>query len=445
MIKNEPLHNTKELLSWIHQKNKDLYVNIQKVSLVECCPWYYDESLGEIRNKKGSFFQIIGMKASYPDGKSLEQPIIIQNEIGFLGIICCKINSVWHYLMQAKIEPGNVNIVQLSPTIQATKSNFTQQHGGTKPAFLDEFLKMNAKNVLVDQIQSEQSSRFLGKRNRNVILLSDKQLDETPFHKWMTLSQIKEFMRYENLVNMDTRTVLSCIPYVLLEDDSVDIPFKDKELFTKSAKSLNRQTIVDIYSRINDFKMFNKPLLIKKPLYELTGWKMINNAFKNIYQYPFEVIFCKISIEGREVTNWNQPLFAATGIATFGLFCCNDDGIYKFLVKIKHEIGCFDGVEIGSTVQEEAHTLETRDSVSEIFFEKLERNENVIADIILSEEGGRFYQEQNRNVIIQIDKNDIKKLPKDYVWSDYGTLNILTQVNNCLNIQLRNLLSLLEI
>ena len=36
-------------------------------------------------------------------------------------------------------------------------------------------------------------------------------------------------------------------------------------------------------------------------------------------------------------------------------------------------------------------------------------------------------------------------LPKGYVWSDYGTLNILTQINNCLNIQLRNLLSLLEL
>ena len=29
-------------------------------------------------------------------------------------------------------------------------------------------------------------------------------------------------------------------------------------------------------------------------------------------------------------------------------------------------------------------------------------------------------------------------------WSDYGTLNILTQINNCLNIQLRNLLTLME-
>ena len=69
----------------------------------------------------------------------------------------------------------------------------------------------------------------------------------------------------------------------------------------------------------------------------------------------------------------------------------------------------------------------------------------MIIDRILSEEGGRFYQEENRNVIMLADKDEIEELPQGYTWSDYGTLNILTQINNCLNIQLRNLLSLLEV
>lgn len=41
-----------------------------------------------------------------------EQPIIIQPEIGYLGIICREINGVLHFLMQAKIESGNVNCVK---------------------------------------------------------------------------------------------------------------------------------------------------------------------------------------------------------------------------------------------------------------------------------------------------------------------------------------------
>ena len=439
------LHTTQELFDWIKKRNESLYVELKKISLAECSPWFYDETLGEIRNDKRTFFQITGIKAEYPNNEIVEQPIILQNEIGFLGIICCKINDIWHYLMQAKIEPGNVNTVQLSPTIQATKSNFTQQHGGSKPAYLDYFLNMNSSDVLVDQIQSEQSSRFLGKRNRNVIIVVKDQLKETASHKWMTLAQIKEFMHYDNLVNMDTRTVLSCIPYVLLSEKESDIPFVNKELFTKSAKSLDRQTIVNIYSKINNYKMFNKPFITKVPLYSLNNWRMYGDKFRNIKGYPFEVVFCRISIEGREVTNWNQPLFAATGIATFGLLCCNDNGTYKFLIKIKPEIGCFDGIEIGPTIQNEANTKSITDKVSELFYQRLNSKTDVICDVLLSEEGGRFYQEQNRNVIIQIDKDELRELPDDYVWSDYGTLNILTQVNNCLNIQLRNLLSILEI
>ena len=44
-----------------------------------------------------------------------------------------------YFLMQAKVEPGNVNKYQISPTIQATKSNFTRAHGGKTPLFFDYF------------------------------------------------------------------------------------------------------------------------------------------------------------------------------------------------------------------------------------------------------------------------------------------------------------------
>lgn len=438
------LHSTEDIFLWLEERKRNLEVRLEKIQLNECEPWYYDECSGMIRNTKGTFFQITGLRWSKHTGETVEQPIILQEEIGFLGIICCKINGVWHYLMQAKIEPGNVNNVQVSPTIQATKSNFTQQHGGAKPAFLDYFINMSSDKVLVDQIQSEQSSRFLGKRNRNVILMEDRQLEEPPTHRWMTLPQIKELMKYDNLVNMDTRTVLSCIPYVLLGDEG-DVPFKNKLYFHKTARSLDRQTIVNLYKQINDYKMFQRGRIEKIPLFDLRDWRMDAGEFYHINGYPFKLIFCNISIEGREVTEWKQPLFAATGIATFGLICCDVDGMLKFLVKIKPEVGCFDGVEIGPTIQEEAGSVAIDDCVSRLFWDRLKKKTGVLSDVLLSEEGGRFYQEQNRNVIISINKDELPTIPEGYVWSDYGTLNILTQINNCLNIQLRNLLSILEI
>ena len=78
--------------------------------------------------------------------------------------------------------------------------------------------------------------------------------------------------------------------------------------------------------------------------------------------------------------------------------------------------------------------------------QKMKEQKHVLHDVLLSEEGGRFYHEQNRNVIIEINKEDVIANEQDgYFWVDYKTLNTLVQVNNCLNNQLRNLLSLLEV
>ena len=159
-------------------------------------------------------------------------------------------------------------------------------------------------------------------------------------------------------------------------------------------------------------------------------------------QYPFKVIYCNLAIEGREVTKWRQPLVEAIGEATFGLICSKSSGMLEILVRLKPEIGCFDVVEIGPTVQEEYGSTKERDEVTSFFFSSLERK-SILIDVVLSEEGGRFFHEQNRNVIMMVDKADVQYDSSRYVWATVGTLNAMTQINNCLNIQLRNLLTLL--
>ena len=445
------INSNKDILKWISNQNKNLQVKIDRICLEESEFWFYDKNSGSIVNKNKSFFSICGIK-QYQNGSLLvEQPIIIQNEIGLLGIICKKVNGVLHFLMQAKIEPGNINKIQLSPTIQATKSNFTQKHGGKKPLFLEYFINAKSNQTLVDQIQSEQSSRFLKKRNRNVILIIDEHINEPETHRWMTLGQIKELMRYDNIVNMDTRTVLSCIPFALMntiggELKCVENKCKDITLLHSLTGCADHNVLTEIFQTFNNYKMFSDIEIKLIDLYSLKHWHMENKAFVCNYPYPFRIIFCNISIEGREVTQWTQPLFEATGIATFGLICCVDEGIKKFLVHAKAEIGCFDGIELGPTIQQEAIHYEDNNEIINLFYNKLSQREGIIIDVLLSEEGGRFYHEQNRNIIIEVEKSELPlDLPKGYFWSDYKTLNTLTQVNNCLNIQLRNLLSLLEV
>lgn len=166
-------------------------------------------------NRNHAFFKVCGIEKTEAEQVIVRQPIIVQNEIGYLGIICKEINGVLYFLMQAKIEPGNVNKVQISPTIQATKSNFERTHGGKQPNYLEYFQNKHNYEIIVDQIQSEQCSRFLGKRNRNIIIKVEDEVEELENYRWMSLAQIKYFMKLDNLINMDTRTVLSCVPFSL--------------------------------------------------------------------------------------------------------------------------------------------------------------------------------------------------------------------------------------
>ena len=434
-----PINTTEDLLYWIRERNRDIHVDIRKTDLTHCTPWSYDSTSGTIRNAHGTFFQIAGLRVSSGDETVLAQPILLQNEIGYLGIIRRRMGGEMHYLMQAKIEPGNINKIQLSPTIQATKSNFTQKHGGAKPAYLDYFINARKYKIVVDQIQSEQSSRFLGKRNRNIIIEVDEDVEILPSHMWMTMPQIKELMRHDNLVNMDTRTVLSCLPLEEHLDEFTDAAF------LRSVLGERTSNISEIYQYINNYKMFDETERRLAPLFSLENWEMRDGEFVCKDPYSFKVVFCDIEIEGREVKHWRQPLFEAAGIAMFGLLARVSHGVREFLVRATSEVGCFDKIELGPSVQREYIHDETKNTaVDELFDEHMRTGDGVRFNTLLSEEGGRFYHEQNRNVVIEIAPDELPDPPDGYFWTDYKTLGTLVKVNNCLNIQLRNLLSVLE-
>ena len=120
------------------------------------------------------------------------------------------------------------------------------------------------------------------------------------------------------------------------------------------------------------------------------------------------------------------------------------DNKINFLVHSLSEVGCFDKIEIGPTVQYAHEHIAHKDAIQTVFFDKYRRQEGITFSGLFSEEGGRFYHEENRNILMKVDKREIGELPPGYFWADYQTLNILIQFNNCLNIQLRNLLSILK-
>lgn len=428
-------HETSFLLEWINQENAANKAVLSPYEISDDSFWFFDKENSTVRNRNNSFFSISGIKR-----EDNEQPIILQNEVGYLGIIGKRINGVLHFLMQAKIEPGNINNIQISPTIQATESNFTQKHGGRVPHYLDYFRSVNNYEIVYDGEEPEQCSRFFKKFNRNVIIIlpDSEPLEILPHFRWMTIGQIKYLANnFDNLVNMDTRTVLSCIPYDL--HDGID---------DHSSLLFNGEDYSDILlEKIHKSKHYeNRAKLVK--LSDLNMWMVNSKGIFCTHSYPFHFEFFDIKIDGREVTHWIQPLAVANGKALFALLSFKRKDEILFLIKEKPEIGCAKGVCFGPTLQLESpyDDYHPQNKYETFLFKKLQSNNSEI-DTILSEEGGRFYHEENRNIVAMYEEdiNDSELSDLGYYAANYKTIRRMIEKEHIVNIQLRNLLSLLEI
>ena len=277
--------STSEIINWLDEHKNNFNISVLPCPLKNIDSWIYDEVKGCISHKSSKFYTIEGIKVSSNCFELGEwwQPIIVQPEIGYLGIITKEFDGVLHFLLQAKIEPGNVNHVQLSPTLQATRSNYTQVHKGREPLYLDYFRNAKPEQILVDQLQSEQGGKFLRKRNRNIIIKIDEDISSQDQFTWLTLSQIKRLMQYDNLVNMDTRSVISCCTFGNHEVKVIDLidfflsysgsnPHNQKILKSALDSESSLHSIDGIIAFLTQIKSRCDLIVERVKLEELTNW-----------------------------------------------------------------------------------------------------------------------------------------------------------------------------
>ena len=360
---------TDQILSWMKSQNEEVVSNIMQIPISELRGWSYRDD--RIRHNSGKFFSIDGIhiRTNYRNTPEWDQPIINQPEIGFLGFIVKKFNGVLHFLLQAKIEPGNLNIVQLSPTLQATRSNYTRVHGGKAPTYLEYFNGEKDVLILVDQLQSEQGARFLHKRNRNIIVEvgEDEDLEVKEGYIWASLGQIKELLRYPNVVNMDSRTVISCINFGSYSEHSLRLldavkrmngihsSKPDSFLYSVLSGDNHLNELQDIIQWITSLKFKYELDVTPIGISEMQNWIYDGNTIHHESGKYFDVMGCRVEIGNREVVSWDQPMVRSAQEGLMGFIVKKINGIYHFLVQAKLESGNFDIVEMAPTEIGRAH------------------------------------------------------------------------------------------
>ena len=448
------VHSLDYAHQWIKEQNEKVKVSVNQIPFKNLNKWHFDKN--SLRHDSGKFFSIdgINVKTNYGSIHSWQQPIINQPEIGYLGIIVKEINGVLHFLMQAKIEPGNINHVQLSPTLQATKSNYTKVHKGKSPAYLECFRNAKPKDIIFDQLQSEQGARFLKKRNRNIIIKVDGNIEVKDNFIWLTLWQIKELMKYDNLVNMDTRTVISGILFEKpntkeIIDLAKEIRANLKENFSKNIfdsiflNSISYHSENEIIKFVTRLKTKYELEVKQIPIQSVENWIITDTSIHHKDQRYFEVIAVDIEIDSREVIKWSQPMVKPKQEGICAFICKKINGIIHFAVQAKLECGNFDIIEFAPTVQCLTGNYRQSQAGALPFLEYVlnAKQDQIIFDTLQSEEGGRFFREQNRNMIV-IGKEDIPiELPDNHIWMTLNQLYTFLKFNNYLNIQARSLIA----
>jgi oxidase EvaA len=450
---------SERFIQWMKEKNEAVHVEIHTIPFTEMRNWHFDDPTGNLVHDSGRFFSIEGIRVRTNWGKvpEWEQPIINQPEVGFLGIITRKVNGILLFLMQAKIEPGNLNVVQLSPTLQATRSNYSQVHGGRRPLYLEYFNGERPVTVLLDQLQSEQGARFLKKRNRNVIveIPETEALEMHDNFCWLTLGQIKSLLQHDNLINMDTRTVISGIPFGEYPPDVLDFyetlnfsagnkPRQTGLLLSMLERDRHLHNIEQVISWITRKKALYDLEVERIPLREVKKWIIDKEEIYHEDRKYFSVIGVNVEIGNREVQSWDQPLIRASQEGIIAFIIKKINGVFHFLVQAKLEAGNFDIVELAPTVQ--CLTGNYRQGYNEYDVKFLEevltaRPGQIWYDTHQSEEGGRFFQEQNRNMIIEAADDFPMEIPDDYMWITLNQMKTFIRFNNYLNIAARSLIA----
>lgn len=422
---------TADFRTWLGQRRRAHHFRVNRIPFAALHGWRFEGDTGNLVHHSGRFFSIEGLRVHTDEGPAYhwQQPIIHQPEVGILGILAKEFDGVLHFLMQAKMEPGNPNVLQLSPTVQATRSNYTKVHQGTSVKYLDYFTRPGRGTVLADVLQSEHGSWFYRKTNRNMVVEALGEVPTDPEFCWLTLGQIGELLRQDFVVNMDARTVLACLP-----------AYRDE------SRALHPD--VDLLSWFTQERARHEVSVERIPLGAVESWTRSENSIERADGRYFKVVAVEVEADNREVTGWTQPLFEPTGIGVAAFVTRRIAGVPHILVHGRVEGGFLGTVELGPTVQTTPSNWDNQPEEQRPLFLDMVLEagpDRVRYESLHSEEGGRFLNAVSRYLVIEDEDGHVPlDPPQGYLWATPVQLTSLTRHGHYVNVQARSLLAALN-
>ncbi|MDN3354715.1 NDP-hexose 2,3-dehydratase family protein [Actinomadura sp. DC4] len=419
---------TEDFAGWLAEQGRAARFRVDRIPFAELDGWSFDSETGNLAHRSGRFFTVEGLDvvADGPRPRAWQQPIMVQPEVAILGVVAKEFDGVLHFLMQAKMEPGNPGLIQISPTVQATPSNYTRVHKGADVNYIDYFIEPGRGRILVDVLQSEVGSRFHHKANRNMIVEVTGDVPLRDQFCWLTAGQIGAFLRRDNVMNMDSRSIFSCVP-----------------MASPWAHALHSDT--DLLSWFTGVRSRRHVRATRIPLAKVSDWARGEWSIEHADERYFRIAAVEVEAGNREVTHWSQPLCEPIGLGVSAFVACRFEGVPHLLAHARPEAGFLDTVEFGPTVQYTPEEYAGLPDTSRPLFADLVRDappSRIRYDAVLAEEGGRLLNAESRYRIVEIDETEVPSPPPpDYQWVTPGQLSSLVRHGHYVNVQARSLLA----
>ena len=157
-------------------------------------------------------------------------------------------------------------------------------------------------------------------------------------------------------------------------------------------------------------------------LHDMKNWIITK---KNIFHKSknfFSIIGVRVSTESREVNYWDQPIIKNKNMAFTGFIVKKINFTTHYLVRFSLKPGLkFGGLSctvntsnVNDYKKNNNLSFKSKFILKNFFFRK--RKYVVKYDTIQSDEGGRFYQSQIRNMVIQLKDQQKVKIDNNYKW-----------------------------
>jgi len=204
---------------------------------------------------------------------------------------------------------------------------------------------------------------------------------------------------------MDTLSVFSSF----IKKTKVDNPINNTNKFNNWIKRNDK--IYYLRSKIVNFT-------------KIKNWSFLKEKIIHKNNKHFSIIGVHAKTTHREVSEWDQPLLKCLHIGLTGFIVKKFNNTNHYLCRYMIKPGLKKSV-ISCTVNTSDYknfnkdknlSYEQRFLITNFFYNKKFRKKNTLFDNIISDEGGRFYHCEIRNIVVKLNEDLNIDLPDTYFW-----------------------------